>query len=92
MISLAQQSSNIPGFCGDQGGYVCSWVYDWSGSVVLARIGAWVVDPGLVMLLILGLGWLVSRFVKRAIEHFTERIERPSLRDIRTGSRHFDRG
>ena len=82
MISLAQQSSNIPGFCGDQGGYVCSWVYDWSGSVVLARIGAWVVDPGLVMLLILGLGWLVSRFVKRAIEHFTERIERPSLRDI----------
>ena len=49
---------------------------------MLAGLAAWFVERGLAVLLILLAGWLVSRVVKRAIEHFREKIDRPSLRDV----------
>ena len=78
MIVLAQ----TPAVCGDQPSLICERVYEWSGSRVLGGLAAWFVERGLAVLLILLAGWLVSRVVKRAIEHFRERIDRPSLRDV----------
>ena len=82
MIFLAQETTTVGGVCGTGTTFVCERVYEWSGNALLARLATWMVEPGLVVMLILLAGWLVSRFVKRAIRHFTERIERPSLRDV----------
>ncbi|MCE2527602.1 MAG: mechanosensitive ion channel family protein [Actinomycetia bacterium] len=82
MIFWALQSGAAAEVCGDRARFVCERVYEWSDNLLLARIATWLVEPGLAVLLILLGGWLVSRFVKRAIDHFTERIDRPSLRDV----------
>ena len=81
--SLAQQvSTELSAVCGAQARFVCEKVYEWSGSRLLAQLAAWFIDRGLIVLLILLGGWVVSRIVKRAIGHFTERLDRPSLRDV----------
>ncbi len=82
MIFLAQEADIASAVCGDRGRYVCERVYEWTGNRILAQIATWLVEPGLTVMLILMGGWLVSRFVKRAIDHFKERIDRPSLRDV----------
>ncbi len=82
MILLAQQVSTVPAVCGEQANLVCEKVYEWSDNRMLANIATWLVQPGLTVLLILLGGWLVSRIVKRAIGHFTDRINRPELRDV----------
>ena len=61
---------------------MCDTVYRWTGNEVVAEIAAWFVERGLTLILILMGGWLVSKAVKRAIDHFTERIGRPDLRDV----------
>ena len=82
MIVLAQASTGPSAACGQQASFVCERVYDWSGSRLLAELAAWFVERGLTLVLILLAGWLVSRILNRAIAHFTERIDRPSLRDV----------
>lgn len=82
MTFLAQAAETASTVCGDQAAFVCERVFEWSGSAFLARVSTWLVDPGLTVILILLGGWLVSRIVKRAIQHLTERIDRPSLRDV----------
>lgn len=83
MTILAQQTSTEPSaVCGEQASFVCDKVYEWSDSRVLAELAAWFIERGLTVLLILLGGWVISRIVKRAIAHFTERIDRPSLRDV----------
>lgn len=82
MIILAQAADTVSTVCADSPGFVCERVYEWSGSALLARVSTWFVDPGLTVLLILLGGWLVSRIVKRGIQHLTARIDRPSLRDV----------
>ncbi len=85
MISWAQETNGAAP-CGQDAAFVCERVYEWSGSGLLARLAAWLVDPGLTVLLILLGGWLASRFFKRLIRHFTQRIDRPELRDVRRDS------
>ena len=82
MIVLAQAGTEASAVCGDQPSLVCERVYEWSGSRVLTELATWFIERGLTVLLILLAGWLVSRVVKRAIEHFREKIDRPSLRDV----------
>ena len=83
MIHLAQQTGSESSVaCGEQASFLCDAVYEWTGSRVLADLAEWFVARGLSVLLILLGGWIVSRIVKRAIEHFKQRIDRPSLRDV----------
>ena len=82
MIPIAQQAGSSSAACADSTSFVCDTVYEWTGSQVLAEIAAWFVGRGLALVLILLGGWLVSKAVKRAIGHFTERIGRPDLRDV----------
>ena len=82
MIVLAQTGAGAPAVCGAQPSLICERVYEWSGSSVLAGLASWFVERGLTVLIILAVGWLVSRLVKRAIEHFRDRLDRPSLRDV----------
>ena len=82
MIVLAQADIEVSAVCRGQPSFVCERVYEWSGSRLLAELAAWFVERGLTVLLILLVGWLVSRVVRRAIEHFREKIDRPSLRDV----------
>ncbi len=82
MIFLAQQTgTDLSPVC-EGSGFVCDAVYEWSGSRLLAEFTAWFVQRGLTVLLVLLGGWLVSRIVKRGIKHFTQRLDRPSLRDV----------
>ena len=82
MIVLAQAVTEPSMICGERASFVCEQVYEWSGSRVLAEVATWFIERGLTVLLILLGGWLVSRIVKRAIAHFKERLDRPSLRDV----------
>lgn len=82
MVFLAQRSVELSTVCGEQASLVCESVYEWSNSRALAQLASWFVERGLSVLLILLGGWVVSRIVKRAISHFTQRIDRPSLRDV----------
>ncbi len=82
MIFLAQQTgSGLSAAC-ESSGFVCDAVYEWSGSRLLAELTAWFVGRGLTVVLFLFAGWVASRIVKRAISHFTKRLDRPSLRDV----------
>ena len=83
MIYLTQEAGDGAVVCGEQASFLCTRVYEWTDSALLARLAAWLVDPGLTVLLMLLAGWLAARFVKRAISHFTQRIDRPELRDVR---------
>ena len=82
MIVLGQAATEASGVCGEQASFVCETVYEWSGSRVLAGLASWFIERGLTVLLMLLAGWLVSRIVKRAIAHFRDKIDRPSLRDV----------
>ena len=83
MILIAQQTgTGSAAVCGGGTSFVCDTVYGWTGNLVVAEIAAWFVERGLTLVLILLGGWLVSKAVKRAIGHFTERIGRPDLRDV----------
>ncbi|MXZ67570.1 MAG: mechanosensitive ion channel family protein [Acidimicrobiia bacterium] len=83
MIPIAQQTgTGSSAACADSTSFVCDTVYQWTGNEAVAGIAAWLLGRGLVLALILVGGWLVSRAVKRAIEHFTERIGSPDLRDV----------
>ena len=83
MILIAQQTgTGSAAVCGGGTSFVCDTVYGWTGNQVVAEIAAWFVERGLTLVLILLGGWLVSKAVKRAIGHFTERIGRPDLRDV----------
>ena len=83
MIPIAQQTgTGSSAACAGGGSFVCDTVYEWTGNQLVAEIAAWFVERGLTLLLILLGGWLVSKAVKRAIDHFTERIGRPDLRDV----------
>ncbi len=83
MIFLAQQTSTGPSsVCGEQASFACDAVYEWSNSRVLAELADWFVGRGLIVLFILLGGWIISRIVKRAIAHFTERIDRTDLREV----------
>ena len=81
MIPIAQQTDSSAA-CAGGPSFVCDTVYRWTGNEVVAEIAAWFVERGLTLILILLGGWLVSKAVKRAIDHFTERIGRPDLRDV----------
>ncbi len=81
MIPIAQQTGSSAA-CAGGTSFVCDTVYGWTGNQVVAEIAAWFVERGLTLVLILLGGWLVSKAVKRAIDHFTERIGRPDLRDV----------
>ena len=82
MFPIAQQTGSSSAACAGGTSLVCDTVYGWTGSRVVAEIAAWFVERGLALILILLGGWLVSKAVRRAIEHFTERIGRPDLRDV----------
>ena len=83
MIPLARQTGSDPSsVCGSQPGFVCDTIFEWTGSELTAQIVAWLIERGLTLVLILVAGWLVSKAVKRAIAHFTERLGRPDLRDV----------
>ncbi len=82
MIPIAQQAGGSSAACAGGTSFVCDTVYEWTGNQLVAEIAAWFVERGLTLLLILLGGWLMSKAVKRAIDHFTERIGRPDLRDV----------
>lgn len=81
MIPIAQQTGSSAA-CAGGSSFVCDSVYQWTGSQLLAEAVAWLVERGLTVILVLLGGWFVSKAVKRAIDHFTERIGRPDLRDV----------
>ncbi len=82
MIPMAQQSSDASMVCGAQGGFVCEAVYRATGSRLLAEGSIWFIERGLTVFLVLLGGWIVTRIIRRALQRFTERLQRPSLRDV----------
>lgn len=53
---------------------VCSKIYEWTDSEILAALGEWVIDRPLRIVLILILALVVSKLLRRAIGHLSDRI------------------
>jgi len=83
MINVAQGSeAEQSTACTEPSGWVCDTLYSWTNNETLAEVVAVLIERGLPVVLILLGGWLVTRAVKRAIDHFTQRLGRPDLRDV----------
>ncbi|MYF26541.1 MAG: mechanosensitive ion channel family protein [Acidimicrobiia bacterium] len=83
MINVAQGSeADQSTACAEPAGLVCDTLYGWTNNEALSQVVAILIERGLPVVLILLGGWLVTRAVKRAIHHFTQRLGRPDLRDV----------
>ncbi len=75
--------------CGNDPTQFCEWVYDQTENETLASIVAWAVDRPLRIILIVVLAFIVSRVLRRAIEHFGERLtddnKNETLQELRQG-------
>ena len=76
MIELAQTAStDVIDACSAGGrGFVCDWVYAWTGNQTLADVSEWLLHRPLRILLVLILAWIASRVVKKLIVRFTKKI------------------
>ncbi len=72
----------MPSGCPEPSSLVCDTVLGWTNNEAVARFATWLVERGLLLVIVLIAGWVATRIVKRAIDHFTERIGRPDLRDV----------
>lgn len=74
---LAQlaQLEGLDAACGaEDPSRVCSRIYEWTDSEVLAGLGEWLIDRPARIVLILVLALIVTRVLRRAIGHLSDRI------------------
>ncbi|HJM29364.1 MAG: mechanosensitive ion channel family protein [Acidimicrobiales bacterium] len=73
---LAYQSGNndLNDACGNDPGQICEWVFDASGNKTLSSIIGWAVDKPLTIIIVLLVGFIGSRLMRKTITHFGERL------------------
>lgn len=85
----AQTDEGLRDACGSDPTQFCEWVYDQTSNETLASIVAWAVDRPLRILIIVVVAFVVSRVLRRAIEHFGERLtddkKNETLQELRQG-------
>jgi len=87
---VAAQLEGLETSCGvDDASRVCTKVYEWTNSDVLAGLAEWLIDRPIRVLLIVALGWIFNRMARRSIGALSERIRtapsHPRLRKLRAG-------
>ena len=60
--------------CGDDPGAICEWVYDGTGSRVLAALADWLIGKPLKVVFILLVAWLVAHIVRRTVRRAIARV------------------
>lgn len=82
--------SGLDDACGTDPSQLCEWVYDRTDNATVTTLVDWAVNRPLRILLVLVLAFVLSRLVKRAIEHFTDRLaeERSGqvMQELRSGA------
>jgi small conductance mechanosensitive channel len=53
--------------CGEDPGAICEWVYEGTGSQVLAGLADWLIGKPLKAIVILLVAWIVARIVRRTV-------------------------
>ena len=85
----AQTDDGLRDACGNNPTQFCEWVYDQTSNETLASITAWAVDRPLRILIIVVAAFVLSRVLRRAIEHFGERLtddnKNEALQELRRG-------
>lgn len=60
--------------CGDEPGWACERVWEWTGNADLAKVADWVIGKPLTILLIVVVAAIVNRIVRRAIKRGLRRL------------------
>ncbi|MGI9622133.1 MAG: mechanosensitive ion channel family protein, partial [Acidimicrobiales bacterium] len=70
-------------------GSLCEWVYEETGNETLASLVEWFIGAPLQVLLILLVAFVASRLLRRAVDHFGQKLtddqENDTLRRVRSG-------
>jgi small conductance mechanosensitive channel len=73
-MRLQADPTELQAACGDDPGYWCERIYDWTGNETLAGFAAWLFDRPIRILLIVLVAVIVNRIVRRAIARLADRI------------------
>lgn len=74
--------------CGDDPGAVCDWVHDRTGNGRLAGAADWFIGRPLTIVLILAVGWAITRITRRVVRKTMIRVAESSVvRDPRSSAR-----
>lgn len=84
------QLEGLEDACGvDDPSRICSRVFDWTNSEVMAGLAEWLIDRPVRVFVIIAIAWLVNRIARRSISALSERIRatpsHPRLRQLRAG-------
>jgi len=70
---LAYQQNSLLDSCGNDPGFFCELVWDWTGSEGLSELTDFLLRPVKVFLIFLA-AWLINRFVRRLVDRTVERM------------------
>ena len=76
-ITVSQEvDADLIDACGPPGdrSYMCETVYDWTGNELVAKGAEWIIDRPIRILLIIGLAWLASKLLQRAVDRMVKGI------------------
>jgi moderate conductance mechanosensitive channel len=81
-LPLAQASGDkLTQACGEDPGFFCHKMFDWTGSAGAAEVARWAFDVPARILLIVVIAALANWLLRRAIGHTLRRLHRGSVRD-----------
>jgi len=83
LLPLAQASadSKLTQACGEDPGFFCHKVFDWTGSAGGAEVARWAFDVPARILLIVVIAVLATWLLRRAIGHTLRRLRKSTVRD-----------
>ncbi|MGH9118902.1 MAG: mechanosensitive ion channel family protein [Acidimicrobiales bacterium] len=71
--------------CGDDPGFWCEQVFDWTGNAALAALANWLLDVPLRIAIIVLIAVVANRLVRRAVRRLTDRIATDTQPDTPPG-------
>ncbi len=84
-MRLQADPTALQSACGDEPGFWCERVFEWTGNEVLAKFANWLVDVPVRIALIVLIAVVANRLVRRAIRRLTDRIATDTQPDIERG-------
>jgi moderate conductance mechanosensitive channel len=82
LLPLAQTAGGkLTQACGEDPGFFCHKVYDWTGSATSAEVARWAFDVPARILLIVVIASISSWLLRRAIGHTLRRLHGGAVRD-----------
>ncbi|MEM7339632.1 MAG: mechanosensitive ion channel family protein [Actinomycetota bacterium] len=84
--------NDVTAVCGEEPGFFCEWAYDLTGSRAWTEVLQWAVERPLLIIVIVVIGWVVVRMLRRSVERFGSRYVNKSEQQRIRRERNRERG